>query len=379
MSGRSISGAFFLASLLLRSGNLAAAEPQPGQPASCTLYVENDSFLSTDRYYTNGIRLTRSFGADGLPQWAHRTRWIEHVLEHVSHCPPGVSDDSCFNFETAWTFGQNLYTPDDIRTSHLIPDQRPYGAWLYYGNVLTLSKSDRQHSLEIDAGAAGGSLALGGAVQSRWHALLRAANNSDTPPDPKGWGNQINNQPGLQLLYQHRRRFFERTRSHLRYFDLGSQVNAALGTVGDSASAGATVRLGYNLPNEFTELIPSLIPPLAPPEPSGSPEAALASYRRHPPLARQAPFPSTRRWEAYLFARADQRYVAYSAFLDGNIRLFGRSHSVPKEPWVTDLQAGAVLGYSHWRLSVTYVDRSPEFRAQRGHQDFLSFTVLHRR
>jgi hypothetical protein len=52
---------------------------------------------------------------------------------------------------------------------------------------------------------------------------------------------------------------------------------------------------------------------------------------------------------------------------------------VPKEPWVTDLQAGAVLGYSHWRLSVTYVDRSPEFRAQRGHQDFLSFTVLHRR
>lgn len=206
-------------------------------------------------------------------------------------------------------------------------------------------------------------------------------NNSDSPPDPKGWGNQINNQPGLQLLYQHRRRFIEgRTRSHLRYFDLVPQINAALGTVGDYASAGATVRLGYNLPNEFTELIPALIPPLAPPpEPPGSPEAALPSSRRHPPLARPVTSPPTRRWEAYLFARADQRYVAYSAFLDGNIRLFGRSHSVPKESLVTDLQAGAVLGCRHWRISVTYVDRSPEFRAQRGHQNFLSLTVLHRR
>lgn len=125
MSGRSMSGAFFLASLLLLGGSLSAAGPQPGQPVSWTLYVENDSFLSTDRYYTNGIRLTRSFGADGLPRWAHRTRWIEHALDHVRHCPPDVTDDSCFNFETAWTFGQNLYTPDDIRTSSLIPDQRP--------------------------------------------------------------------------------------------------------------------------------------------------------------------------------------------------------------------------------------------------------------
>jgi lipid A 3-O-deacylase len=379
MSSRSLSLDVFLsACLLLYGSRLQALEAKSAEPASWTLYVENDSFLSTDRYYTNGIRLTRSYEADGLPRWAHTTRWIEHVLDHVRHCPPGVSSESCFNFETAWTFGQNLYTPDNIRTSRLIPDQRPYGAWLYYGNVLTLSKSDRQHTLELDAGAVGGSLALGEPVQSGWHALLRAVDNSDTPPDPKGWGNQIKNQPGLQLLYQGRRRLIERLThsAGLRYFDLVPQVNAALGTVGDSASVGATARLGYNLPNEFPEIIPSLLPP---PEPSGSPEAALAGHHRHPPLARPAASPSARRWEAYLFARADQRYVAYSAFLDGNLRLFGRSHSVSKEPLVTDLQAGAVLGCRKWRLSVTYVDRSPEFRAQRGHQNFLSLTVLHRR
>lgn len=82
---------------------------------------------------------------------------------------------------------------------------------------------------------------------------------------------------------------------------------------------------------------------------------------------------------AYVFARTDQRYVAYSAFLDGNLSVFGRSPSVEKDPLVTDLQAGAVLGGRRWRFSVTYVDRSPEFRRQNGHQNFLSFAVTRRR
>jgi len=307
---------------------------------------------------------------------------MEHVLNHVPHCPPGRSDSSCYNFETAWTFGQNLYTPENLRTPRLIPDQRPYGAWLYYGNVLTLSKPDRQHSLEIDAGAVGGSLALGEPVQRRWHAFLRSVTNSDTPPDPKGWGNQIKNQPGLQLLYQGRRRFVERsTQSGLRYFDIVPQVNAALGTVNVHASVGATVRLGYNLSNLFPETIPSFVPP--PPESAAIPGIALASYRQPPPPEVPpeilTPARSARPWEAYVFVRADQRYVAYSAFLDGNLSIFGPSHSVPKEPLVTDLQVGAVLGCRHWRFSLTMVDRSPEFRAQRTHQNFASITVMHRR
>jgi lipid A 3-O-deacylase len=369
-------GAFLLASFLLNGSYLSAEELKPGQPASWTFYVENDSFLSTDRYYTNGIRLTHSFSPDGLPRWAQRTRWMKPIVDRLPRCFAGQNDGSCFNFETAWTFGQNLYTPDNIRASRLIPDQRPYGAWLYYGNILTLSKPDLQHSLEIDVGAVGGSLALGEPVQSGWHALLRATQNSDTPPDPKGWGNQIKNQPGIQLLYQGRRRLIQGTRSGVRYFDVVPQANVGFGTVSVHTSVGATARFGYNLPDEFPDLI---IPPPPPPEPSAAPGIALASYRRPPLLERWVPSPSSRRWEAYLFARADQRYVAYSAFLDGNIRVFGKSHSVSKEPLVTDLQVGAVLGCRRWRFSVTLVDRSPEFQAQRGHQQFASLTVLHRR
>jgi hypothetical protein len=105
----------------------------------------------------------------------------------------------------------------------------------------------------------------------------------------------------------------------------------------------------------------------------------VASHRRPSLIKQQTVSSATKQWEAYLFARADQRYVAYSAFLDGNLHVFGRSHSVPKEPLVTDLQVGAVLGRQPWRLSLTVVDRSPEFRAQRDHQRFASLTVQHRR
>ncbi len=376
MAGQStILGALFLAGLLLNGSHLSAQAPEPAQPASWTLYVENDSFLSTDRYYTNGIRITQSYSADHLPLWAHTTRWMKRIVDRLPLCPsPLWNDGTCYNYETAWTFGQNLYTPDDIQRSRLIPGQRPYGAWLYYGNILTVSKPDEQQSLEIDVGAVGGSWALGEDVQRGWHSLLRTVGNSDTPPDPKGWGNQIKNQPGLQLIYQDRWRLKDGVACGIRYFDLVPVVSVGLGTVNVQGSVGGMVRFGYNVPNEF----PILNIPVAPP-PAAPPGLARASNRRPAPLMRPAPAPLERRWQAYLFARADQRYVAYSAFLDGNLRVFGRSPSVEKDPLVMDLQAGVVVGCPRWRFSVAYVDRSPEFRGQRDHQNFLSFTVLHRR
>lgn len=391
MSGRSkIVGTLILFTLLPGlslfpgSGRLSGQDIQPGEPESWTFYWENDSFLfrGTDRYYTNGIRLVRSFGADGLPRWAHRTRWIENVVDRMPLCPANPEEGRCFtSYQTAWTFGQSLYTPENLRTPRLLLNQRPYGAWLYYGNILTLDKPGQQQTWEIDVGAVGGSLALGETVQRGWHDLRRELGIETL--DPKGWDNQLNNQLGLQVHFQNRWQLAERfDRAALRYFDLVPQANVSFGTVSVHGGVGATARFGYNLKNEFTDVLPSFIPaappsadPAAPAE--EPPGRALASLRRPAPLARPAPRPE-RRWEAYVFAGAHQRFVAYSVFLDGNIRLFGKSHSVPKEPLVTDLLAGAALGRGRWRLSATWVDRSPEFKAQRDHQRFISLALSRR-
>lgn len=290
MRGRStILGALLLVTPLLTGGRLLALDgiaADPGEPASWTFYVENDSFLSTDRYYTNGIRLTRSYGMDGLPQWAHTTRWMERIVSRLPRCSPSGNDGNCYNYEAAWTFGQNLYTPDDIRTTSLISGQRPYGAWLYYGNILTWSTPREQQSLEIDIGAVGGSWALGEEVQSGWHSGLRSLKGSDAPPDPAGWDNQIRNQPGLQLTYRDRWRLLDRgTASKVRYFDLVPAASVSAGTVSVQGSVGAMARLGYNLADEFPEIIPSL----APSDPADLSEAPPAADRRPALLARPVP------------------------------------------------------------------------------------------
>lgn len=258
------------------------------------------------------------------------------------------------------------------RTPRLLLNQRPYGARLYYGNILTLDKPGQQQIWEIDVGAVGGSLALGETVQRGSHDLRRELGVETL--DPKGWDNQIHNQLGLQVHFQNRWQVAERfSRSDFRYFDLVPQANVAFGTVSVHGGVGATARFGYNLKNEFPDLLPSLIPAAPPADPAEEPPAP-SRFRRPAPLARPVPRPE-RRWEAYVFAGAHQRYVAYSVFLDGNIRLFGKSHSVPKEPLVTDLLAGAALGRGRWRFSATWVDRSPEFKAQRDHQRFISLAL----
>lgn len=383
MSRRSkIVGTLILLSLL-PAARLLAEDAEVAKPESTTFYWENDSFLfrGTDRYYTNGVRLTRAFEENKLPRWAHRTRWIDHVVKRLQICAGNTDETGCFtDYQTAWTFGQNLYTPENLRTRRLIVSQRPYGAWLYYGNILTLNKPGQQQTWELDAGIVGGSLSLGEEVQRGWHELRRRV-GLDTL-DPKGWDNQLHNQPGLQVHFQNRWQLGPAADTdHDRHFDLVPQANVSFGTVTVHGSVGATARLGWNLSNEFPgvpqPLIPVAPPPLAPTEePPGN---ARVSLRRPALLARPAPLRPERRWEIYAFAGAHERYVAYSAFLDGNIRLFGKSHSVPKEPFVTDILAGAVVGRGHWRFSATWVDRSEEFKAQRDHQRFLSFAVTRRR
>ena len=139
-----------LLSLLPSGGRLFAQDAEgagPGKPEGTTFYWENDSFLfrGTDRYYTNGLRLTRTYGADGLPRWAHRTRWIARIVDDRPLCSESDDQEGCMpRYQTAWTVGQNLYAPENLRASRLLRNQRPYGAWLYYGNILTLDKPGQQ-------------------------------------------------------------------------------------------------------------------------------------------------------------------------------------------------------------------------------------------
>ena len=68
--------------------------------------------------------------------------------------------------------------------------------------------------------------------------------------------------------------------------------------------------------------------------------------------------------------------MARNIFLDGNT--FVDSHSVDKEPFVGDFQAGISFTFGDARLSYTYIVRTQEFDKQDQPDQFGSFNLSYR-
>jgi lipid A 3-O-deacylase len=343
---------------------------------SWTFYWENDAPLESDLYYTNGIRFSKAFGGDGMPHWAEKIRVLDWLDKRINLC--ATFEDNCFQPSFSWSVGQNLYTPDDIRSSELLVTQRPYGAWLYYGNILSLRKHDLFHSLELDIGAVG-PVAIGEYVQSGFHGILRALNGTETPVDPKGWEHQLGNQPGIQALYEGRRRIVQIKPDKVRYADFVPQVGGALGTVFVHAEAGAMLRVGYNVPDELGPIRIIAVPEMLQKDfrnissvaaDSGVQVASADPLQGFEDLRDRGPD-----WELFGFVRVKTRYVGFNTFLDGNLEPFGPSHSVETEDLVDDLEIGGTLRFRKWRLTLSRVDREREFVGQSEGQKYGTLTL----
>ena len=123
-------------------------------------------------------------------------------------------------------------------------------------------------------------------------------------------------------------------------FDLSPYVGATVGNVLTQASAGATMRLGFDLPVDY-----------------GPP-------RIRPSIPGSDFFIPTSGFGWYFFASVEGRAVARNIFLDGNT--FEDSPHVTKNPLVGDLQLGVAMTISGARLAYTHVFRTKEFEGQKG-------------
>lgn len=280
------------------------------------LFVENDMLAHTDRYYTNGIKVGvgRAFEsfAGGLKSPSNA------LLHWLTDAGPEA--------EVGVFFGQNMYTPSDIRKAENQPNDRPWAAWLYAGAAAQRVKANRLDSVELDVGMVGPA-ALGEQVQSAWHRLIGA-------PQPQGWANQIPNEPAFLVAYLQKRRYGTGDVQVIPHW------GATLGTVMTLARAGGILRLGHNM----TGFGPDTI------EPGGT---MLQSIRRRANGEKRAGFG----W--YVFAGGDYRWVGRNVFLDGT--LFRDSPRVDRRDTVYDLTAGVALRYRRLNLSLTRVRRSQEF------------------
>lgn len=321
---------------------------QAGRPASdiagtFTIYFENDLFAGTDRYYTNGAKLSWTSG--DLEKFAD-TPYASPLLPLLDRLPFVNNKD--FQKNIAFTFGQNIYTPDNTEAFEWVEGDRPYAGWLYLGLGLVWKNAEVRNSLVLNIGVVGP-----GSFAEETQRFVHDARGIGTP---NGWDNQLHNELGVVAVYERTWRWPRHERRAGLNWELLPHAGVAVGNVYTYANAGAEFRVGFNLPDDFGTA------GIGPSATGSTPvEGAQQASRARFDLG------------AYAFARVDARAVAHNIFLDGNT--FGDGPSVDRKPFVVDVSAGASVNYRNTKVTYALVYRSQEFDGQEEGQLFGSVSL----
>lgn len=335
-----------LCGLLMLGQAELSAEPSygPEDSATFTVMYENDLFANQDQNYTNGIQLnwmspdlTEYRDSKQLPDWA--VPLVEN-LPFINE--PGLQRNIGFGL------GQKIFTPEDTQRTDLIDDDQPYAGWLYMSAAFHNKNQYELDTFEIQLGMVGPA-ALGEETQNFVHDLRGFE-------EARGWDNQLENEPGIILIAEHKDRLVQQN-LHSRFgYDVISYYGGGAGNVHTYANAGLEARIGWNVPIDFgsTRI-----------RPGGDTNAPVDSS--DPRFSNTSPF------SLHAFAGVTGTVVLRNIFLDGNT--FTDSHSVDKRWLVGDLALGVSLIYRRLKLSYTQVLRTREFDRQDDNHEFGSISL----
>jgi hypothetical protein len=163
-------------------------------------HLDQDLFApgNEDRNYTMGLRFNW-YGSKAADHPLSALKLLEVVDSGLGFTYPPEA------ILPTVSFGNSAFTPDDLRATSPVLDDRPYSSLLYTGTSLVVPDPDR-----FDSRARGSKIVFGvlGLKLSEWfqtriHEVNRYVADSDTPYDPLGWDNQIADGGELTFLYQH--------------------------------------------------------------------------------------------------------------------------------------------------------------------------------
>lgn len=316
----------------------AAAPQEPTGPVSAEsqrLWMfsarwENDTFGGSDRFYTDGVSLSLSHTGPS---------WLDPVADRL---PWGEGRRT-----VGYDVGQIMVTPSNTRLAVPDPHDRPYAGILYAGLALHIEQDNRYYGLKFITGVVG-PWSLAEEAQKQVHRWIGSSL-------PAGWDYQLHNEPVLNLIFEHRRKFRLAGgpgRLAVEALPLG---NLMLGNVLTQADAGLQVRLGYNVPDDFGMTLMRGMVHLPPPRPAPA-EA--------PP------------WSVYVYVGGAANLVARNITLDGNT--WRESRRVDKEWFVPAAEVGMAVSVYRLTAAFAYVFWGREFVGQRDYSEFGALTVSYR-
>lgn len=299
-------------------------------PFTVTAYWENDGTIlkrnnAHDRHYTNGTAITFAH----QPDWAHGFTDVARFGETFDRTAAG------------YVVGQLIFTPENISATRLLRKDRPYAGYLYGGVYVQRANDHTFDHAQLDIGVVGPASQTG-YLQKDIHGWLGF-------DEPKGWNNQLDNEVTAQLFLRRKWRLGGNA-AELPGVQLSQQlipqVELAVGSIYRHLSAGATWRIGHNLPNDFG---PGRLGDIA-----------------------DATAGPSKGWGTYGFLRIAGRVIEHDLFLEGSS--YKDSHGVDAETFVGEVQAGASVFYHYngWNIQANYSQTfvSDQFDGQAGSDGF---------
>ena len=325
--------------LLFLTGTSIAGDEKAREASTLTFYLENDTMFDTDRYYTNGMKI--SWISRDLSNYRDMVTlpWMQRLIERL----PLINDPG-EQHTVSVSLVQNMYTPEDKKRTDLIKNDRPYAGITYLALGLHSRNSSQMDTLELDIGIVGRH-SYAEDCQTEFHEWIGSEKAN-------GWDNQLHDEPILNLYFERKWKILQIRRSEGFGFDCIHHAGLAVGNAYTGANLGSQVRFGWNIPNDFGTYL------IRPGSDSSSPLDDT-----DPRFFRQF-----HRIGIHLFFGVNGKAVARNILLDGNT--FRDSHSVDKKPFCADFIGGIGIIIQRVKITYSYVYQTKEFEAQKDEQKF---------
>lgn len=302
-----------------------------------TVTLENDLFAGKDGGYTNGVAVTWAHG--GLNEFTEKNipAWIHAVSKDLY-----ISTQPGRQRAVSYMIGQGMQTPSDITVPTLIQDEAPYVGLLAWSASLHAFDDRVADKLSLTLGIVG-PVSGAEAAQTFIHKVV----GSD---EPKGWDNQIGNEPVFRVGAERLWRLGDRQLGDGTGIDVIGIGEVGVGTLKSDVAAGIGVRFGHGLDRSF-------------------PAATVQPGRQVNPLAGSV----GHNWN--VFFNVLGTFVANDIGIDGNT--FRESHSVPLEHWQAQAVAGVAFNLERWAFLISAVAASDRYQGQAEMTRFGSLSVTY--
>jgi hypothetical protein len=290
-------------------------------------FIENDADFRTDEAYTHGASITALF-------------LRKDIRDTIFHIP--FTDYKKQDNYISFAYAQKIYTPQDLESSELIEDDRPYAGYSYIQTALHQSYNHSLKSLTFQIGLVGPSTGME-SVQKTIHDIIGS-------PYPQGWEHQLGDELTIQLNYDET--IYIKTKDIYSYKSVViPNYGFELGNASTKVYTGALFRIGNYIPDDY-----------------GSLPLNSNSYNKIP---LEKSYQPAKGWNFCFNFSLKANLIARDIFLDGNSNR--ESHSVDKNNFTINGGYGFSLFYNNFSMDYMHTHTSKEFKEQDYYTGYGSF------